>query len=88
MRPIRLGLGHNVISVRQITKLGETDLVISFPESWSGKLGGTDLLFSVRLKCYKRETESLHCNLGGTDHSSRLDQNVTKGNREITIPSR
>ena len=23
-------------------------MVISFPESWSGKLGGTDLLFSVR----------------------------------------
>ena len=41
-------------------------MVISFPESWSGKLGGTDLLFSVRPKCYKKETESLHCNLGGT----------------------
>ena len=61
-------------------------MVISFPESWSGKLGGTDLLFLVRLKCYKRETESLHCNLVGTDRSLRLDQNVTKGNREITIP--
>ena len=33
-------------------------MVISFPESWSGKLGGTDLLFSVRPKCYKKETES------------------------------
>ena len=82
-----LGLGHNVISVR-LHKLGETDLVISFPESWLGKLGGTDLLFSVRPKCYKKETESLHCNLGGTDRSLRLDRNVTKGNRDITIPSR
>ena len=53
-------------------------LVISFPESWSGKLGGTDLPFSVRPKCYKTETESLHCNLGGTDRSLRLDRNVMK----------
>ena len=72
---------YNPISVRPI-------LVISFPESWSGKLDGTDVLFSVRLKCYKSETESLHCNLGGTDRSFRLDRNVTKGNKEITIPSR
>ena len=28
-------------------------MVISFPESWSGKLGGTDSLFSVRPKCYE-----------------------------------
>ena len=42
------------------------------------------MLFSVRPKRYKRETESLHCNLGGTDRSLRLDRNVTKGNREIT----
>ena len=62
-------------------------LVISFPESWSGKLGGTDLLFSVKPKCYKRDTESLHCNLSGTDRSLRLDQNVTKGNREFTLQS-
>ena len=60
-------------------------MVISFPESWSGKLGGTDLLFSVRPTCYKKETESLHCNLGGTNRSLQLDRNVTKGNREITI---
>ena len=53
-------------------------MVISFPKSWSGKLGGTDLLFSVRPKCYKRKTESLHCNLGGTDRSLRLDQNVRR----------
>ena len=25
------------------------------------------MLFSVRLKCYTRETESLHCNPGRTD---------------------
>ena len=68
-------------------QLGETDLVISFPESWSGKLGGTDLLFPVRPKCYKREIESLHCNLGGTDRSLRLERNVTKGNKEIATPS-
>ena len=40
----------------------------------------------MRPKCYERETKSLHCNLGGTDRSLRLDRNVTKGNREITIP--
>ena len=45
-------------------------LVISFTESWSGKLGGTGSLISVRPKCYKKERESLHCNIGGTDRSS------------------
>ena len=34
-------------------------------------------------KHYEKETESLQCQLGGTDHSLRLDQNVTKGNREL-----
>ena len=53
-------------------------LVISFPESWSGKLGGTNLLLSVRPKCYKRETESLHCNLGGTDRSLRLTETLQR----------
>ena len=53
-------------------------LVVRFPESWSGKLGGTGSLFSVRPKCYERETESLHCNLGGTDRSLRFDRNVTR----------
>ena len=42
-------------------------MVISFPESWSGKLGGTDLLFSVRPKCYKKETERLQPHLGETE---------------------
>ena len=32
----------------------------------------------MRPKCYERETESLHCNLSGTDRSLRLDQNVMK----------
>ena len=41
----------------------------------------------MRPKCYEKETESLHCKLGGTDRSSRLDRNVTKGNREFAIPS-
>ena len=35
--------------------------------SWSGKLGGTDSLTSVRPKCYEKETMNLHCRLGGTD---------------------
>ena len=81
--------------VRVKPQLGLTDytnlvrpiLVISFLESWSGKLGGTDMLILVRPKCYERETGSLHCNLGGTDRSSRWYRNVTKGNIEITIPS-
>ena len=38
---------------------------------------------SVGRKPYEKETESLHCEIGGTDRSSRLDQNVTKGNREF-----
>ena len=69
----------DMVRVRALRNLDETDytnsvrpiLVISFPESWSGKLGGTDSLISVRPKCYEKETESLHCNLGGTDRSSR-----------------
>ena len=65
-----------------------TDFGNKQTESWSGKLGGTDSLISVGPKCYEGETESLHCNLGGTDRSSRLDPNVTKGNREFAIPSR
>ena len=62
-------------------------LVISEIESWSGKLGGTKSLILVRLKRYEREIESLHCELGGTDRSSRLDRKVTKGNEEFAIPS-
>ena len=63
-------------------------LVISKPESWSGKLGGTDSLVSVGPKRYEKEIESLHCRLGGTDRSYQLDRNIMKGNKEITIPSR
>ena len=88
VRPISLGLGHNVISVRPVTKLGRIDFCNRKTECWSGKLGGTGLLISVRPKHYERETESLHCKLGGTDRSSWLDRNVTKGNREFAIPSR
>ena len=88
MGPISLGLGHNVISVRPITKLGRTNFGNRQIESWSSKLDGTDSLISVVPKRYERETESLHCNLGGTDRSSRFDRNVTKGNREFAIPSR
>ena len=39
----------------------------------------------MRPTCYKRETESLHCNLGGTDRSLRLDRNVTKGKQRVYI---
>ena len=88
MGPISLGLGHKLISVRPITQTRWTDFGNRLTESWSGKLGGTDSLISVGPKRYEREIESLHCNLGGTDRSSRFDRNVMKGNREITIPSR
>ena len=90
----RMGGGVYIASTQNLTITHKFSnsvrpiLVISFPESWLGKLSGTDLLFLVRPKCYKRETESLHCNLGGTDRSSQWDRNVTKGNREITTPSR
>ena len=43
----------------------------------------TDSLVSVESKRYEKETGSLHCRLGGTDRSSRLDLNVRKGNREF-----
>ena len=33
----------------------------------------------------QRETESLHCELGGTDRSLRWDQNVTKGKQGVYI---
>ena len=69
-------------------KLGETNFGNRKIESWSGKLGGTDSLISVGPKHYEGETESLHCELSGTDHSSRSDRNVMKGNREFAIPSR
>ena len=36
-------------------------------------------------KCYEREIESLHCNLGGTDRSSRWYRNVTKGKLIVYI---
>ena len=64
-------------------KLGRTDFCNRQTESWSGKLGGTDSLISVRPKCYEGETESLHCELGGTDRSSRLDRNVMKGKESL-----
>ena len=54
----------------RLLKLGETDFGNGHTEGWSGKLGGTDSLISVRLKHYGKETERLHCNLGGTDRSS------------------
>ena len=39
----------------------------------------------MRPKRYERETESLHCELDGTDRSSRLDQNVTKKKQRVCI---
>ena len=85
--PISLGLGHNVISVGRLHKLGWTNFGNKLTESWSGILGGTNSLLSVGPKRYKKETGSLHCRLGGTDRSSRLDRNDTKGNREFATPS-
>ena len=37
----------------------------------------------MRPKRYEGEIESLHCELGGTDRSSRLDRNVTKGTKSL-----
>ena len=52
-------------------KLGRTDLV----QNVNVRIfGGTDSLISVGPKRYERETESLHCNLDGTDRSSRLTE--------------
>ena len=68
-------------------ELSGTDFCNVHIGSWSDKLSGTDSLISVRPNCYEKETGSLHCNLGGTDRSLRLDRNVTKGNREIATPS-
>ena len=87
MGPTRQLGETDFVRVRAERNLGETYFGNRQTESWSGKLGGTDSLISIRLKRYERETESLHCNLGGTDRSSRFDRNVMKGNRKITIPS-
>ena len=83
-----LGLGQTSSWFDRLHKLGETDFSNRLVESWSGKLGGTNLLVSVGLRRYERETESLHCRLSGTNRSSRLDRNVMKGNREFATPSR
>ena len=88
MGPISLGLGHNVISVRPITQTGETDFGNGLTRELLRQSWWDRFALSIGPKHYGREAESLHCNLGGTDRSSRLDRNVTKGNREITIPSR
>ena len=68
--PIWLGLGRRNLGETDYTNSMRPILVISKPESWSGKLDGTDSLISVRPKCYEREADSLHSNLGGTDRSS------------------
>ena len=71
--------------------------IFSFGETEKLQKGNTEFTLqsrwdrfalSVRPKSYERETESLHCEIDGTDHSSRLDGNITKGNREFAIPSR
>ena len=41
----------------------------------------TDSLISVGPKRYEKETKCLHCNLGGTDRSSRFDRETLR--REI-----
>ena len=44
-----------MVRVRAKRNLGETDFGNGHTEGWSGKLGGTDLLISVRPKCYEEE---------------------------------
>ena len=39
----------------------------------------------VRLKCYEKEIDNLHGELGGTHRPYQLDRNVMKGNREFAI---
>ena len=49
-------------------------LVISFPESWSGKLGGTDLLFSVRSKCYEgKQRVYIAISVGPIAHLGKIE---------------
>ena len=79
-----MGPNHTTRSDR-LHKVGETDFGNRLTESWSGKLGGTDSLISVGPKRYERETENLHCNLGGTDRSSRFDRNITKRKQGVYI---
>ena len=67
-------------SVRPISVIGKQR--VGQANSWDRSL------ISVRPNRYVKETESLHCELNGTDRSSRLDRNVTKGKREFAIPSR
>ena len=42
--PIPLGLGHNVILVSRLHKFGGTDFGNKQTESWSSKLGGTEII--------------------------------------------
>ena len=62
-------------------------MVISFPESWSGKLGGTDYSNLVGPILVISYLESLHCNLGSTDCLNSVRPILVMDiHREITIP--
>ena len=77
---ISLWFGHNVISVRPISVIGKHRVGQANSVGPIAHFGETE--------SYKKETESLHCELGGTDRSSWLERNLTKGNIEFAIPSR
>ena len=71
--------------VGPVAHLGETETLQKGNREFALRTRWDQSLISVRPKCYEGETESLHCNVGGTNRSSRLDRNVTKGNREFAI---
>ena len=75
-----LGLRANINSVRPISAMSKQRVGQANSVGPIAHFGKTETLH--------RETESLHCELGGTDRSFWLDRNVTKGNREFAIPSR
>ena len=87
--------GTNFIRVRASRNLGETDHMnsmrpISVIGTW--RVGQANSVGPIahfgETKTLEKGTESLHCELGGTDRSSRLDRDIMKGNREFVIPSR
>ena len=84
----KLSISLRNVSVSSKWAIGPTEFALQtlcfpFVTFWSHRS-----LLSVRPKHYERETESLHCELGGTDRSFQWDRNITKGNREFAVPSR
>ena len=66
----RLGQAN---SVGPIAHFGETEMLRKGNREFVLQTRWDQPLISVRLKHYEGETESLHCNLDGTDRSSRFD---------------